>query len=431
MKSKALIVLVVLTSIAMAWGLYIAGAVRTSSRISELQAEITRNVTVATYKNNISLYQELIKLDGKNPKWYAGLADAYLLVRQYGNFENTCRTMTSTFPTNPVGFNKLISYYSDSLQHKKVVSFYEGAPKVIQANADFLATYQKSKWQFSYLGKSYHSISQFRSGVALTREGDVYGYVTVNGSEPFSKKFVAARPFIGERAAVFDGEEWFVIDTQGDRVLATNTPLEDLYSPSEGAAAAKTNGKYGFLDMSLNQYKFEFDFATSFYNGRAAVKKDGKWAIINNKLEQVTSFIYSDILRDEGNICSSRGVIWAQNDQAQYTMLDLSGKPITSDTFEDARPFVDDLAAVKKGGKWGFVNLSGKVVIDFLFDNAHSFSSIGVAPISIGGRWGYIDKNAAVVIVCQFDEAFPFDSTGVAVVKHGRLFRLIRLLRYS
>jgi hypothetical protein len=53
--------------------------------------------------------------------------------------------------------------------------------------------------------------------------------------------------------------------------------------------------------------------------------------------------------------------------------------------------FQKGLAPVKIGGKWGFINKKGKIVINPQFDFALPFFG-GLAPIEIDGRWGFISK---------------------------------------
>lgn len=45
-----------------------------------------------------------------------------------------------------------------------------------------------------------------------------------------------------------------------------------------------------------------------------------------------------------------------------------------SPQYEDAHSFSEDLAAVKKDGKWGYIDTDGKVVIPFQYDQAYAFS---------------------------------------------------------
>ena len=65
--------------------------------------------------------------------------------------------------------------------------------------------------------------------------------------------------------------------------------------------------------------------------------------------------------------------------------------------------------------KYGFIDKSGKVVIEPQFDDADLFSE-GLVLVEKDGKWGFIDKSGKVVIEPQFDDAEPF-SEGLAKVR--------------
>ena len=52
----------------------------------------------------------------------------------------------------------------------------------------------------------------------------------------------------------------------------------------------------------------------------------------------------------------------------------LSYEVIIDPQYEDADSFSQDLAAVKKNGKWGYIDTEGNTVIPFQFDYAFPFS---------------------------------------------------------
>jgi hypothetical protein len=99
--------------------------------------------------------------------------------------------------------------------------------------------------------------------------------------------------------------------------------------------------------------------------------------------------------------------------------------------YDNALPFSEGFAAVNKGarlkkyaigyilegGKWGYINSEGKVVINLQFEDARIFSD-GLAAVKINNKWGYIDKEAGFVIKPKFDAALDFKD-GVARVKEG------------
>ena len=80
--------------------------------------------------------------------------------------------------------------------------------------------------------------------------------------------------------------------------------------------------------------------------------------------------------------------------------------------------FGDGLAPVKLGGKWGYINETGKMVILPTWDEALTFAD-GLAPVQKGGKWGYIGKAGKVVVELSWDDAEVF-SGGAATVKNGK-----------
>lgn len=67
--------------------------------------------------------------------------------------------------------------------------------------------------------------------------------------------------------------------------------------------------------------------------------------------------------------------------------------------------------------KWGFIDHSGKFVIDPVFERVISFSE-GLAGVDQSARWGFIDTKGKFVIERQYEEVRPF-SFGYAGVKAG------------
>lgn len=85
--------------------------------------------------------------------------------------------------------------------------------------------------------------------------------------------------------------------------------------------------------------------------------------------------------------------------------------------------FSEGLACVKKDGKWGYMNKHGKLVIPCQWERASSFCE-GLAPVKSNGLWGCIDKAGKLVIPCQFDYG-PTFSEGLADVKKNGTYGYI------
>jgi WG containing repeat len=113
----------------------------------------------------------------------------------------------------------------------------------------------------------------------------------------------------------------------------------------------------------------------------------------------------------------------------KYGYIDETGKMVINPMFESAESFTEGLAGVcvgrgcyfslssdkpKDEGKWGYVDKTGAMVIPPQFTYVGVFHE-GLAAVSVGGKWGYIDKTGKFVVNFQFDSASEFDK-GIAAV---------------
>jgi hypothetical protein len=106
------------------------------------------------------------------------------------------------------------------------------------------------------------------------------------------------------------------------------------------------------------------------------------------------------------------------------------GGSAAGDAFDDARPFPDEgFAAVKRNGKWGFIDIDGNVRIDFIYDDALSFGQ-HLAAVKLGDLWGYVSVYGEIAIEPAFLDAKSF-SDGSAPVLTGSGWRFITLVEYK
>ena len=78
---------------------------------------------------------------------------------------------------------------------------------------------------------------------------------------------------------------------------------------------------------------------------------------------------------------------------------------------------------VRENGKYGYIDRTGKTVIEPQYDNTMGFNE-GLAATSIGKKYGFIDKKGTWVIKPQYDFAYIF-MDGAAMVKVGKLYAWI------
>lgn len=141
---------------------------------------------------------------------------------------------------------------------------------------------------------------------------------------------------------------------------------------------AKYNGKYGVINSNGNWIiEPKFDSINNFYNGFADTYKNGKQGLINTKGELVVECKFDFI----GLVENDRVLVRYEN---QYNFVDLNGNLISKIPLLDAEDFSEGLAAVqfKENGKWGYLDINGKMKIDTLFSLAYEFKN-GLAEVEI------------------------------------------------
>lgn len=75
-------------------------------------------------------------------------------------------------------------------------------------------------------------------------------------------------------------------------------------------------------------------------------------------------------------------------------------------------------------GLWGFLDASGRMVIEPVYDRVMAFAQ-GLAAAHKDGKWGFIDLQGQWRIQPRYDDVTSFDKQGVAwAVQGGRLLRL-------
>lgn len=108
-------------------------------------------------------------------------------------------------------------------------------------------------------------------------------------------------------------------------------------------------------------------------------------------------------------------------ENGKYGYIDKSGKVVIQPQYENTMGFNEGLAATKLGGKYGYIDVKGKWTIKPQFDFTYMFSD-GLAMVEIDKKSAWIDKTGKIVIQPQAFEktAMGFKEGRLAVKKDGK-----------
>ncbi len=179
-------------------------------------------------------------------------------------------------------------------------------------------------------------------------------------------------------------------------------------------APFKKGAKWGYRDPGGKiVISPRFDVALEFSaEGLAGVVDNLGWAYI----DPTGRVVIRPLVVDNGPDYFEEGLARFRTG-GKIGFFDKKGKVVIQAKYTFARPFSDGLAAVcdsckevrqgeytaVAGGKWGFINTSGALVIPLQFEEATSFEN-GRAKVRIAGAWKYVDRKGVVLGTSGKDE---------------------------
>lgn len=256
----------------------------------------------------------------------------------------------------------------------------------------------------------FESAGDFSEGLAVFERDKQSGYIDKSGSVVIEPRFPWAEPFSEGLAQVqvtgsqlgYDGR-WGYIDHGGQVVIPPiyqNLSHDEQSSRfHEGRALVYSGTAYGFIDKQGKEViPLRYSYAAPFSGGYAVVSDDerlGSWGAINRAGELVLPARYQWLSSFSYNLAAAKA-------SGSCMFIDATGKQvisglesITSNNCNGS--FSEGLARWSRRSQFGYIDQSGKWVIDPRYDLASDFSE-GLAAVRIGKQWGYINRTGHMMV---------------------------------
>lgn len=117
---------------------------------------------------------------------------------------------------------------------------------------------------------------------------------------------------------------------------------------------------------------------------------------------------------------SSEKIVKVIDDDMNYLFVDIYGNHISQEKFQDAGDFYNGIAAVKKGNKWGFIDSSGNIIIDYKYDSVDLGFHEGIVAVKLSDKWYFVDQQGNLAWETGFEDALDFSEGYAAVKKDGK-----------
>lgn len=241
--------------------------------------------------------------------------------------------------------------------------------------------------------------------------------------------------FGGEYINAEKDNELTILDVDGNKIQNNEIVSLSKTSDENYYIAIDKDNLYAVLDKNKNNITNEkYDYIEYLGNSHFIVSKDRKSGVIDNnnniliniQYNSVISVHASELIRaydtekdetilfdssfneitrmvsSEVEVKDSYIIIYSDNNFKYYNF---EGKEITGqDIYTN-----NSIFAYKQDNKWGFVDKSGKVVVDCTYDMVTEVNEYGFAGIKKDGKWGSINANGQIVQepIYELDDTQP------------------------
>ncbi len=400
--------------------------------------------------------------------------------------------------------------------------------QVLQESESRVAVKLGNKWGYindagrEVIPLKYEEAGQYAEGLAPVKKGNVYGFIDLEGREVIDFKYEVALPFSQSSAAVrlngkfgyidrngkiqipfefteatsfeegiakvFKGEliteKQAFIDKQGklvtdyiyDHNMSTYDSWNQVRTFQDGLLLVSKGGKRGYINNKGKEIiPAKYYYLSPMHNGWAAyyMRDAGQWGILHKSGRELTMPIFDEVsfqLLDEGyplivTIRNGTGSsprkygLFSTGGEYNLTLpyydaildikegmipvvlngkhgfLDSTGRTVVEPKYDDVYEFSNGTAAVSVNGKWGIINKTGKVIVPVKYEGVNNFSE-GLAAVQADGKVGFVDMNGREVIAPKYQAAMPFVNgiAAVALEKSGyidKTGKAVTELRYD
>jgi len=275
---------------------------------------------------------------------------------------------------------------------------------LVDSSGNFVFAYGKFPCSFDYLYKGL-----FDNGIVSGQDIIGYSLFDLSGKQiipdiytylEYANGYALA---IKQNSADDNNIDRFIIDKSGQRMLT----LPTLFNHRGNATDAPDDLRY------LNEARY------------GSVNGYGEGLLWFTSIVPIKNNISEANTMSPAKDVSIEMVYSYYSGGAHCGFIDLSGKVIIPQQYSSVQPFFDGLAGVENGsftitldeifaggngqrtlGKWGYIDKTGQVIIDFQFTDVGRFTEGYARVAKEEGKYGYIDKSGKTVIPLIYDSAF-------------------------
>lgn len=248
----------------------------------------------------------------------------------------------------------------------------------------------------------YDYIYSFDGDFAAVKLNGKWGYIDeygkIIGSIEYDDVRLATSEGIG---MVSKNNKWGYIDRNGH--LITNIDYDECLPFSEGRAIVSKFGLYGCIDNTGKIIiPIVYNSIGDYYSDMIWVKKNNKIAFLDKDGKNITGFIYDAV----GNFTEYEIALVIQD--GRKGMINKKGDIVVPIKYEAISIIKDDRMYVKKNGKYGLIDIHGKIIAPTIYDDLQLELTNGRSWVKLNGKYGWISRTGEELTKIKYNDLNDF-----------------------
>lgn len=263
-------------------------------------------------------------------------------------------------------------------------------------------------------------LGNISEGLLFGLKDSLYAYYSTTGEQVIPERFTEAFSFSNGKAKVEEKGFQAYIDKKGNYVV--HPAFQEIEYFTDSLLVYGDGDTYGLMKPSCQiVVPNKYDKIGHLSEGLAIAVYDGRIGYINERGEEVIAPQF-DLIPNYLNRSQFRegSAVVAKN--GNYGVINTKGKEIIPMKNEGIGNWAE-LMAVKRKGKWGFINRANQLVIPATYDHAESFSGT-IALVQEMSLYGVIDKTGNKIIETGYNN-IELAMNSYLIVNNGALYGVV------
>lgn len=422
-KSNVVLSVVLILLVLVGWGAQFLNIAKTNAQYNAYLQQANQYSEAGLYQKAVQSYESAFQIKDNHSVrnlWIDAYSKAFSdKAVTLNSYVGALETMCDIYEKETVHWETLIRVQLDNGRidnaHDTYLKF-----KKAGLSSTVIDEYKNTIiYQFRINRKPYEQVVRNSTGYYTVKDSQGWGIIRPNGETVYNCVYEYISPYNANYDALFVSEK-------GQRIADAKAVVQAKINIEYTKTGAWVDGLLPVCDSDANWYYLNcvknekahgsYTKASNYTDGIAAVCKGNEWILVDTDGNSLNIKKFSDI-KLHGNGDYQYGGIMIAAENGEYGIYNAKGERISELHAKDMDVYMGGPIAYcdNATGKWGMVSHTGDVVITPSYEEAKSYSN-NLAAISNGEMWGFINQSGELVIDYQFHYADYFTDKGLCAV---------------